>query len=108
VALSIPATAVDFLAAQGDVSPPVTLTVLFASACALGWFALPRPWLAALILGSILPGAHLFAHALGYPDNVSPNTYAARLLMAPVTLGVALLGTRIGLGLRRSKRSDPR
>jgi hydrogenase/urease accessory protein HupE len=105
--LGVVSTVVDFLAAQGDVSPPVTLAVLLAAGFALGWLTTSAPWLAAVLLGSVLPAAHLVAHGLGLHDNVSPNTYTARLLIAPVTIAAALLGTWMGRTLRWRGRMPP-
>ena len=108
VALGLVTTLVDFFAANGDVSPPVTLAVLLAAGILLGRFVPTGQWLAALLLGLILPVVHVLAHAVGYDDHVSPNTYGARLLMVPVTVGVALVGTWIGTLLRTARRRSAR
>jgi hypothetical protein len=105
--LGLVGTAVDFLAAHGDVSPPVTLAVTLVAGVALGLLACSTPWVGAVLLGSVLPAAHLVSHALGIQDNISPNTYAARLLIAPVTIGVAILGTWLGWALHGRGRTRP-
>ena len=105
--LGLVGTAVDFLAAHGDVSPPVTLAVTLVASVALGLLAGSAPWAGAVLLGSVLPAAHLVSHALGVEDNVSPNTYAARLLIAPVTIGMAILGAWLGWALHGRGRTRP-
>ncbi|MGH7590277.1 MAG: hypothetical protein ACREOE_09835 [Gemmatimonadales bacterium] len=96
----VPATAVDFLASHGDVSPPVTLAILIGTGVIMGRMSLRPWWLTGAVAGLVLPAAHIMAHALGYADNVSPNTYGARLLMAPVTVLAVLLGVWAGSALR--------
>jgi len=105
--VALPGLVVDFFAARGDVSPPVTLAVLLGSGLVLGWMAPPRLWICAVAVGLALPVAHLLAHGLGYPDNVSPDTYGARLLMAPITVGAVLAGSWVGRQLAGGPRRSP-
>jgi hypothetical protein len=105
IGLGLAVTAVDFFASKGDISPPATLMVLLVAGAILGWLV-AQPWIGAIVLGLILPTAHLVAHAAGYNDNVSPNTYGARLLIAPLTTVVALFGAWVGRALRPKGRAD--
>lgn len=82
----------------------VTLLLLVVSAGVLGFAEPHKAWRWAIPVGLGLSVVHIAARALGYHDHIQPDTYAARLLLAPVGLLAALAGAYCGAllaGLRR-------
>ncbi len=99
-ALGLGIAAFDLFAAGGEITPAATLFLLLSSGGLFGLLRPARPWRGALVLGLSLPVVHLVAHALGFHDNVSPDTWGARLLMAPVASAASLIGAYAGAFLR--------
>jgi hypothetical protein len=98
--LGLGIAAFDLFAAGGEVTPAATILLLVVAGGLFGLLRPQRPWRGALILGLALPAVHLVAHALGFPDHVKPDTYAARLLMAPVAAAATLIGAYAGAFVR--------
>jgi uncharacterized membrane protein (UPF0136 family) len=98
--LGLGVAAFDLFAVGGEVTPAATLALLVVAGGLFGLLRPHRPWRCALILGLALPAVHVAARALGFPDHVHPDTYAARLLMAPVAAAATLLGAYGGSVLR--------
>jgi len=98
--LGLGIAAFDLSAAGGEITPAATLFLLLTSGGLFGLLRPTRPWRGALVLGLCLPAVHLAAHALGFPDGVRPDTWGARLLMAPVAAVASLIGAYAGAFLR--------
>jgi uncharacterized membrane protein (UPF0136 family) len=98
--LGLGIAAFDFFAAGGEITPAATLFLLLTSGGLFGLLRPTRPWRGALVLGLCLPLVHLVAHALGFADGVHPDTWGARLLMAPVACAATLIGAYAGAFLR--------
>ena len=87
---------IDRAAPFGDDSAKFTIVLWLLFSGLLG-FALPRhPWRWAALMGPWLCLVNLLIHALGLPDSVHPTTYAAILILLPVSLVVCLLGAYDG------------
>ena len=98
--LGLGVAAFDFLTLGGEVTPAATLFLLLTTGGLFGLLRPARPWRGAIVLGLCLPATHLVAYALGIPDHVSPDTWGARLLMAPVACAATLIGAYAGAFLR--------
>jgi hypothetical protein len=98
--LGLGIAAFDLFAAGGEITPAATLFLLLTSGALFGLLRPVRPWRGALVLGLCLPAVHLAAHALGFADGVHPDTWGARLLMAPVAAAASLVGAYGGAFLR--------
>ena len=91
----------DIVAPFGDDSSKLTM-LLWLLACGSLGFAMPsRPWRWAMLVGPWTPLTHLLVHALGFPDSIHPNTYAAILTLVPVSLAVCAVGAYGGSLSRR-------
>lgn len=93
--------AVDNFAFGGEVSPILIVLLLAMAAAALAFFFAKR-LLTTLALWMWVPAAHVVKHAAGLPDTVHPNTYPSIAMLGAFTLVVTLIGTAIGMALRRS------
>lgn len=98
--LGLGIAAFDLFAAGGEITPAATLFLLLTSGGLFGLLRPTRPWRGALVLGLCLPAVHLAAHALGFNDNISPDSWTARLLLAPVASVASLAGAYAGAFLR--------
>ena len=54
-----------------------------------------------------MPAVNIAARAVGFHDHMVPDTYAARLLLVPVTLVAALIGAYAGAVGRRVMTGGP-
>ncbi len=89
-----------------DDGEPVTLLLLVVSAGILGFSEPHRAWRWAIPVGLGLPAVSIAARMLGYHDHFHPDTYPARLLLAPVGLVAAMAGAWGG-GLLGGLRRKP-
>jgi hypothetical protein len=92
---------VDNFAFEGEVSPIVIVAMLVVGTAVVGGLWGWRGWCASVIAWICVPTAHIIKHVLGLPDTLHPNTYASILLLAAFTFVISLLGTGIGVLLRR-------
>jgi hypothetical protein len=93
--------AVDNFAFGGEVSPIVIVLLLAMAAATLAFF-FAKCLLTTLAVWMWVPAAHVFKHAAGLPDTIHPNTYTSIAMLGAFTLVVTLIGTAIGIALRRS------
>jgi hypothetical protein len=92
---------IDQVAPFGDDSSKLTILLWLLASGSLGFVMPRRPWQWGTLVGPWLTLIHLLVHALGLPDSIHPNTYAAILLLFPVSLAVCFVGAHGGALARR-------
>ena len=102
IVLGLATAILDSVAPLGDDSSKLTLLLLIVFS---GLFGLVHPkklWLCGILVGIWLPLVHLVGHICNLPTHIHPNTYAAILLLVPVSLAVCLIAAFCGAIVRRT------
>ncbi len=101
VIFGIIVVAVDNFAFEGEVSPIVIVAMLLTGNLIVGGLWGWRGWYTSVIAWICVPMAHIIKHVLGLPDTLHPNTYISILMLAAFTFIISLIGTGLGVLLRR-------
>ena len=101
LAAGLGVAAVDNFAFAGEVSPIVIVGMLLIVAGAFGTVWGSRAAIAAIVVWTCLPIAHVVKRVFGLPDTLHPNTYASILKLAIFSLVVTAVGFGLGLVLHR-------
>jgi CDP-diglyceride synthetase len=104
-ALGIAIAALDNFAFGGETSPIFVFGLLLMATGLIGFVWRSRGWLSAALLWACVPAAHLIKHVFGLSDTLQPNTYASILMLAAITLVVAVVGTACGTAVGGPKKA---
>jgi hypothetical protein len=97
---------VDNVAFEGEVSPIIIGAMLLMGTALVGTLWGWGGWYASGIAWICVPMAHMIKYLLGLPETLHPNTYASILRLAAFTLALSLIGTGVGVLLRKATPSS--
>jgi hypothetical protein len=100
--LGLAVALLDTVAPFGDDSSKLTLLLLILVSGVLGLVHPKKFWLTGILVGIWLPLVPLIGRLCNLPTHIHPNTYAAILLLLPVSLVVCLFAAFCGTIARRT------